>query len=169
MNDYYEIMEDVESTINNHTYVVDQWLLDTLDEEFEKSAYKNRKNVDALALEKTAIRAGKMKVGEIVNNEGYQWRHDWKYNENTFIDLKRKPLKYTNISLGTMKRMIESYNMNELTHIVAYSQNIEHDYKIGDKLTFEFLGMLPFRKVYDWRHVKNDGLSYLSIFNLQTV
>ena len=91
MEDYYEIMEDVENIINNHTYVVDQWLLDTLDEEFEKSAYKNRKNVDALALEKTAIRAGKMKVGEIVNNEGYQWRHDWKYNENTFIDLKRKP------------------------------------------------------------------------------
>ena len=111
----------------------------------------------------------KLAMGEIVNNEGYQWRHDWKYNENTFIDLKRKPLKYTNISLGTMKRMIESYNMKELTHIVAYSQNIEHDYKIGDKLTFEFLGMLPFRKAYDWRHVKNDGLSYLSVFNLQTV
>ena len=145
------LIKKIADTINNHTYTVDEWLLNALDEEAKKPAYSSRKNVDALALEFTAIRVGKMKVDKIAVNpetgeeEGYQWRHDWKYDKNTFIDLKRKPNKYSNLSLTKIFKMVESYDRKQLTHIVGFSQNIEHDYKIGDKLTFKFEGMLPLK------------------------
>ena len=59
------MIEAIAEIINNHTYTVDQWLLDTLDEEAKKPAYSSRENVDALALEFTARRVGKMKVDKI--------------------------------------------------------------------------------------------------------
>jgi len=173
MKDYYEIVEDVENLINNHTYVVDQWLLDTLDKEAKKPAYSSRENVDALALELTAIKVGKMKVDKISINpetgeeEGYQWRHDWKYDENTFIDLKRKPHKYSNLSLTGISKMVESYARKQLTHIVGFSQNIEHNYKIGDKLTFKFEGMLPFRDAVDESSRGDGNYRLLSVSCLQ--
>ena len=52
------LIKKIADTINNHTYTVDEWLLNALDEEAKKPAYSSRKNVDALALEFTAIRSG---------------------------------------------------------------------------------------------------------------
>ena len=140
------MIEDIKHIIDTHTYVVDRWLLNELDEEAKKPAYSNRANVDALAFEKTAERVGKLKKAPKVNGERYQWRHDWMYDENTFIDLKRKPNNRFNVCLSNIDKMIKSYEMNQLTHIVAYSQNIEHDYKEGQKLYFKFEGMLPLRE-----------------------
>ena len=48
------MIEEIAEIINNHTYVVDEWLLNRLDEEAKKPAYSSRENVDALALELTA-------------------------------------------------------------------------------------------------------------------
>lgn len=140
------MIEDIKHIIDTHTYVVDRWLLNKLDEEAKKPAYSNRANVDALAFEKTAERVGKLKKAPKVNGERYQWRHDWMYDENTFIDLKRKPNNRFNVCLSNIDKMIKSYEMNQLTHIVAYSQNIEHNYKEGQKLYFKFEGMLPLRE-----------------------
>lgn len=168
------MIEEIAKIINNHTYVVDEWLLNRLDEEAKKPAYKVRKNVDALALELTAQRVGKMEVGEIVTNpetgekEKYQWRHDWKYDKNIFIDLKRKPMARSNICLTGVIKMIESYNMKQLTHIVAFSQNIENNYKIGQKLYFKFEGMLPLKQAIK-ESTPMDGYKLLNINNLQNI
>lgn len=142
MND---LIEKIADTINNHTYVVDEWLLNALDEEAKKPAYSSRKNVNALALEFTAKHVGSMQTLDKLDNEGYQWRHDWAFTDEVLIDLKRKPNKYSNVSLTGILKMVESYNCNQLTHIVAFSQNIEEDYEIGQKLTFKFEGMLPLK------------------------
>ena len=139
------LIKKIADTINNHTYTVDEWLLNALDEEAKKPAYSSRENVDALALEMTAKHVGSMQTLPKLDNEGYQWRHDWAYTDEVLIDLKRKPNKYSNISLTGIFKMVESYNFNQLTHIAAFSQNIESDYKIGDKLTFKFEGMLPLK------------------------
>jgi len=169
------MIEEIAEIINNHTYVVDEWLLNRLDEEAEKPAYSSRENVDALALELTAQRVGKMKVGEIITNpetgekEKYQWRHDWKYDENTFIDLKRKPAQWPNICLSDIPRMIQSYNYNQLTHIVGYTQNIENYYKIGQVLEFEFKGILPFREAVDLSERKGDTWRVLNVDYLQNI
>ena len=167
------MIEEIAEIINNHTYLVDEWLLNRLDEEAKKPAYSSRENVDALALELTARRLGKMKVGEIITNpetgekEKYQWRHDWKYDENTFIDLKRKPAQWPNICLSDIPRMIQSYNYNQLTHIVGYTQNIENYYKIGQVLEFEFKGILPFREAIDLSERKGDTWRVLNVNHLQ--
>ncbi len=168
-----DLIKNIADTINNHTYVVDEWLLNRLDEEAKKPAYKVRENVDALALEFTAQRAGKMKVDKIATNpetgeeEDYQWRHDWMYDENTFIDLKRKPIKWPNICLNDIPKMIESYERKQLTHIVGYTQNIEHDYKIGQILEFEFKGILPFREAVNLSERKGDTWRVLNVDYLQ--
>lgn len=167
------MIEEIAEIINNHTYVVDEWLLNRLDEEAKKPAYKNPKNVDALALEFTAQRVGKMEVGEIVTNpetgeeENYQWRHDWAFTNEVLIDLKRKPSKYFNISLTGISKMVSSYNLNQLTHIVAFSQNIEHDYKIGQELTFKFEGMLPLKEAVKASFKTSKGYSLLNVNHLQ--
>ncbi len=169
------MIEEIADIINNHTYVVDEWLLNRLDEEAKKSAYEVRENVDALALEFTAQRVGKMEVGEIITNpktgkkENYQWRHDWKYDDNTFIDLKRKPTKWPNICLNDIPKMVESYEFNQLTHIVGYTQNIEHDYKIGQVLEFEFKGILPFREAVKLSERKGDTWRILNVNHLQNI
>lgn len=169
------MIEEIAEIINNHTYVVDEWLLNRLDEEAKKPAYSDRKNVDALALEFTAQRVGKMEVGEIITNpetgkkEKYQWRHDWKYDDNTFIDLKRKPSHRQNICLNDIPKMIQSYECNQLTHIVGYTQNIEHDYKIGQVLEFECKGILPLREAVNLSERKGDTWRLLNISHLQNI
>jgi len=135
-------IEIIAETINSHTYVVDQWLLDRLDTEFRKGSYSERKNVDALALELTLLKAGKIKVLDKVKGESYQWRHDWAFNLQYLLDLKRRPKGSRNISLSGINKFTESLMMGQLTHFVSYTQNIEHDYKMGDVLTFEFDGMI---------------------------
>ena len=166
------MIEEIAEIINTHSYVVDEWLLNRLDEEFAKGSYSNRENVDALALELTAKREGKMKVGEIATNpktgekEDYQWRHDWKYDENILIDLKRKPMVHPNVCLTGVSKMIESYSIKELTHIVAFSQNIENNYKIGQKLYFKFEGMLPLKQAIK-ESTSMDTFKLLNVDNLQ--
>jgi len=145
-------MISITDTINTHAYTVDQWLLDELEKHWSYGSYSKRENVDALALELTLKHQGKITTLPKVESEKYQWRHDWAYTPEILIDLKRKPNKYRNISLpppgkyGNGCKMIESYNMGQLTHIVGFSQNIETDYKIGDVLKFKFLGILPLKE-----------------------
>ena len=76
MNMTTRIEEIVAEKINNHRYTVDQKLIDRLDEEFQKPAYRYRANVDALAMEITMRWAGKLKTKDKVPGEQYQWRHD---------------------------------------------------------------------------------------------
>lgn len=140
-------IREIAQIIDNFNPIVDQDFIDALDREAEKGSYSSRENVDALALEKLAIRYGLMRTGPKLPNEHYQWRHDWKLGD-MYIDLKRKPRKYPNIILSHPERMIESHRMNQLTHIVAYSQNIEHNYKVGDVLKFKFLGILSLHSAF---------------------
>jgi len=163
------MIEKIAEIINNHTYVVDEWLLNRLDEEAKKPAYKNPKNVDALALEITAKHIGLMKTLDKVENEAYQWRHDWAFTDEVLIDLKRKPSQYSNVSLTGILKMVDSYNRNQLTHIVAFSQNIEHDYKIGQELTFKFEGMLPLKEAIKTAFKTSKGYSLLNVNHLQHV
>lgn len=122
--------------INNHRYIVDEWLLNALEEEYRKGSYSNRNNVEALALEFTLYKAGGFK-------RPATWRYDLQLSESLFIDLKRRPKWSNNISLSNKGRLEESYNMGQLTHIVSFTQNIETDYKLGDVLTFKADGYLP--------------------------
>jgi hypothetical protein len=135
----------IAETINSHTAVVDQWLLDRLDAEYKKGSYSKRKNVDALALELTMLKAGKIRVLDKVEGESYQWRHDWALNLEYLIDLKRRPQWSHKVTLSDIGKFINSFEIGQLTHFVAYNQNIEHDYKIGDLLTFKFDGMIDVR------------------------
>lgn len=153
--------------INTHTYTVDEWLLNTLNAEFRKGSYSNRKNVDALALELTLGKAGKLKTLPKVMGEKYQWRHDWAYSPNVLIDLKRRPKSSNNYSIYNTAKMIESYNMNQLTHIVGFTQNIENDYNIGDVLTFQCEGMLPIEKAIQLAFNYSPGFKLLSKDYLQ--
>ena len=166
MND---LIKKIADTINNHTYVVDEWLLNALDEEAKKPAYSSRKNVDALALEMTAKHVGSMQTLDKLDNEGYQWRHDWAFTDEVLIDLKRKPNKYSNVSLTGILKMVESYDCNQLTHIVAFSQNIEEDYKIGQKLTFKFEGMLPLKDAIKTAARTSSDYRLLNVNCLQNV
>lgn len=158
---------EIAEIINNFKPVVDQELIDMLDEEAEKGSYSSRENVDALALEKSAIRYGLMQTGPKLPGERYQWRHDWKFGDMC-IDLKRKPRKYPNVILSHPERMIESHRMNQLTHIVAYSQNIEHNYKVGDVLKFKFLGILSLHAAFS-RSTKMGDFRLLHHKNLKTL
>jgi len=133
----------VKNTINDHTYIVDQWLLDALDDEYKKGTYSSRKNVDALALEITLRYKGKLETLEKLPNEKYQWRHDWAVADDFLIDLKRRPQWSNNYCISSSGKLQESYKMGQLTHVVGFTQNIENDYKLGDKLTFKCEGILP--------------------------
>ena len=141
---------EIANTINNHSYIIDDWLVSTLDEEFKNSNYSERKNVDALALEKYLLVQGKINVLPKIETEKFQWRHDWALTPDVLIDLKRKPGYSKNISLSGIEKMRASAEMQppQLTHIVAYTQNIEHNYKIGQVLTFKFEGILPVKEVF---------------------
>jgi len=122
--------------INNHRYIVDEWLLNALEQEYRKGSYSNKTNVEALALEFTLYKAGGF-------SKPSTWRHDLQLSESTFVDLKRRPKWSENISLSNKGRLEESNRLGQLTHIVSYTQNIETDYKLGDVLTFEADGYLP--------------------------
>lgn len=158
----------VTEIINNHTYKVDTWLLDALNREFKKGSYSSRKNVDALALELTLAKAGKLKTLSKVKGESYQWRHDWAYSPTVLIDLKRRPQFSNNYSISNTHKMLESRKMNQLTHIVGFVQNIEHNYKIGDVLTFQCEGMLPIEKAIELAYPHSPGFKLLSKKALQT-
>ena len=136
--------------INNHRYIVDEWLLKALEQEYRKGSYSNKTNVEALALEFTLYKAGGFSTPST-------WRHDLQLSESTFIDLKRRPKWSENISLSNKGRLEESHRMGQLTHIVSYTQNIETDYKVGDVLTFDADGYLP---VMDALTVARDMQSY---------
>ena len=136
--------------INNHRYIVDEWLLNALEQEYRKGSYSNKTNVEALALEFTLYKSGGF-------SRPSTWRHDLQLSESTFIDLKRRPKWSENISLSNKGRLQESHRMGQLTHIVSYTQNIETDYKLGDVLTFEADGYLP---VLDALSVARDMQSY---------
>lgn len=135
----------IADTINNHEYVVDQWLIDALKAEWNKGTYSSEENVDALALEFTLKREGKIVTLDKLPNEKYQWRHDWAYTQYCLIDLKRRPSWSNNLCLSGTEKMKDSFNKNQLTHIVGFSQNIENNYKIGDILKFTYEGILPLR------------------------
>jgi len=84
------------------------------------------------------------------------------------IDLKRRPAKYNNYVLSGTDKMIKSYNMNQLTHIVGFVQNIEHDYKLGDVLKFKYEGLLPIKQAVKQSNRKTSSYSLLSKSCLQT-
>ena len=136
--------------INNHRYIVDEWLLNALEQEYRKGSYSNKTNVEALALEFTLYKAGGF-------SKPSTWRHDLQLSESTFVDLKRRPKWSENISLSNKGRLKESHRIGQLTHIMSYTQNIETDYKLGDVLTFEADGYLP---VLDALSVARDMQSY---------
>ena len=166
----------IANIIDNHEYVVDSWLFDALEAEFAKGTYSSRENCDALALELTLKRNGKIRTLPAVDGESYQWRHDWAEDWGRFssetpmylIDLKRRPAKYNNYVLSGIDKMIKSYNMNQLTHIVGFVQNIEHDYKLGDVLKFKYEGLLPIKQAVKQSNRKTSSYSLLSKSCLQT-
>lgn len=161
------MINEIKYIINTHTYEVDEWLLN----KFEW--YRNNTNIkrtDALALELTLAHTGKIAQLPKLQNETYQWRHDWAFSNDVLIDLKRRPQKdkhgnvCKNISFSP-KLMTKSYNMvpRQLTHVVAYSQNIETNYKIGDKLKFVFEGIEKYDVVYKNSLKMSDDYNLLNV------
>ncbi len=61
--------------INTHRYIVDEWLLNELEQEYKKGSFSNRNNVEALALEFTLYKAGGFK-------RPATWRHDLQLSES---------------------------------------------------------------------------------------
>lgn len=164
-----KIEQHIAGIINRHTVHVDSRIIKMLDREFAKKTYSNRENVDALLLELTLKSGGKIKTLDKVPGEGYQWRHDWaedwtSHSPNTpvyLIDLKRRPAKYQNVVLSGTDKMIKSYNMGQLTHIVAFSQNKETNYQLGDLITFKFEGILPIKEAIKMSVKKTDNYRLL--------
>ena len=150
-----ELEQHIKDKINNHTYVVDQKLIDHLDAEFNKGTYSNRTNVDAIAMEETMKWKGIAKQDKPVPGEAYSWRHDDMIEEFSpniyYIDYKRKPHHSKNVSLTNQKQMCESYDMDQLTHIVAFKTNIDEitPDKIGKTLTFKFLGIWTVKEAWN--------------------
>ena len=148
------IEQVVADRINHHRYIVDQKLLDVLQQAFDEApAIQYRENADALALEKTLQMTGKIKVMDKLPNETYQWRHDWweEFNGIDYlIDLKRKPMAYKNASISGKEKMLQSYNMGQLTHLVAFETNIERitEETIGKTLLFRFLKMSTVKEAW---------------------
>ncbi len=150
-----ELEQHIKDKINNHTYVVDQKLIDHLSAEYKKGTYSKRENVDAIAMEETMKWKGIAKQDKPVPGEAYAWRHDDMievFSPNIYyIDYKRKGHQYKNISLTKKHQMIESYNINQLTHIVAYKTNIDiiTPNEIGKTLTFKYLGIWTVKQAWN--------------------
>ena len=150
-----ELEQHIKDKINNHTYVVDQKLIDHLDAEFDKGTYSNRTNVDAIAMEETMKWKGIAKQDKPMPGEAYAWRHDDMIEKFLphiyYIDYKRKPHYSNSVSLTKKNQMIESYNMNQLTHIVAFKTNIDEitPDKIGKTLRFKFLGIWTVKEAWN--------------------
>lgn len=138
----------IKNIIDNHTYIVDQEMLDWLKEQSKKKQYSNYDNVLALALEYSLRKVGKLSTLPKRENEKYQWRHDWAYSSDILIDLKRRPIAYKNTSLGNLQRAAQSYNMKEVTHYVIYTTNKEKDLQVGDVLTFKFEDMIDVKEAH---------------------
>ena len=171
-----KIEQHIAGIINRHTVHVDSRIIKMLDREFDKKTYSNRENVDALLLELTLKSGSKIKTLDKVPGEEYQWRHDWAEDWTAFspetpiylIDLKRRPAKYPNIVLSGTDKMIKSYNMGQLTHIVAFSQSKETNYQLGDWITFKFEGILPVKEAIKMSTQKTSEYSLLHKSCLQT-
>lgn len=132
MNTYLNELRDY---INRCTYIVDNDMLDYFDEKVKTGSYSSRINAEAESLEFALRQQNVTTLGEIVPGEPYQWRNDGVY-KSLKLDFKRKPRIYQNICIKP-KQAQESYEMGELTHIVAFSVNIETSLQIGDKLQFK--------------------------------
>jgi len=142
MNKVRKAMQELAKIINEIKITVTPDHHDLLKREYQKNTYSSSKNVDALLLELHMKNFMGFTTLDTVSNESYQWRHDIMY-KNLLIDLKRRPKWSQNISLSKLFKLKESFNMGQLTHIVCYSQNKEHNYSIGDRITFKFEGWLP--------------------------
>ena len=133
MVDINEFFLNLSKLINNHTCVVDSWLLNELKREYNQGSYSKYENVEALALEKSLLKEHKNIIEKPTS-----YRHDLPFkNINVYIDLKRRPKIHSNISLSKVKDKEYSIQIGQLTHFVSYTQNKEHNYKIGDILTFK--------------------------------
>lgn len=137
-----ELFTKLSNHINNLEYVVDDWLLAELDHEWAIGNYSKRKNIDALALEFILYKMLGYKKPK-------SWRYDLKLSESIFIDFKRRPKISNNASLSTKGNLEASVKMGCLTHIAMFTQNIEHDYKIGDILTFQIDGYIRIEEAFN--------------------
>jgi hypothetical protein len=63
--------------------------------------------------------------------------------------------------------MITSYNMGQLTHIVGFTQNIEHNYKVGDVLRFKCEGIITLKDAIKQSFSTKDNYKLLSKNYLQ--
>lgn len=130
-------MEDeLKDIINSCQYIVDAKLLNYFDSKWATGNYSSRLNVEAEAMEFILKDSGVLSVGDIVEGERYQWRHDAIY-KSMIIDFKRRP-KWSNKISFKHKQAKKSYELGELTHIVSYTSNIEQKLNIGDNLTFSY-------------------------------
>ena len=123
-------------------YIVDDWFIKALDDEYRYGNYSNRKNVDALALEFILYKTLGYKKPK-------SWRYDLKLSNSIFLDFKRRPKISNNASLSTKGNLEASAKMGCLTHIAMFTQNIEHDYKIGDILTFNVDGYIKIQDAFE--------------------
>lgn len=126
---------DIANIINNHRVIVDRGMINFFEHEFKKNSYSSYEYIQALALEYSLRQAGLLEVK-------HRWRHDWAYSDEILIDLKRRPMKYQNTSIGDPMKIIASKEQKMLTHFVIYSTNKETDLTIGDELTFKFEDMI---------------------------
>ena len=151
----------IRNIINNHTCVVDEGMLAFFAQEHAKNTYSSYENIQALALEYSLRQAGILETLAKVKGERYQWRHDWAYTPDILIDLKRRPAKYQNTTIGDPMKALHSYSMKQVTHYVIYTTNKERDLCLGDKLTFRFEDMIDVREALSKCIIKEkDNKSY---------
>lgn len=127
-------MDELRKAINSCTYTVNRRMLDYFAEKYKNGNYSSIVNVEAESLEFILRELNIISIGEIVQNEPYQWRNDGVY-KSFKIDFKRKPANRSNVCIKPIQAH-ESYNMGELTHIVTFSTNIERALLIGDEMNF---------------------------------
>lgn len=154
----------IRNIINNHTAIVDEGMLNFFKQEYAKGTYSSYENCQALALEYSLRQVGLLETLPKVPREKYQWRHDWAYTPDVLIDLKRRPAKYTNTTLGDPMKALESYSMKQLTHYVMYTTNKERDLALGDKLMFRFEDMIDVREALNQCIIKENNNKQYALF-----
>ena len=157
----------IKNIIDNHIAIVDEDMLNFFKQEFAKGTYSSYENCQALALEYSLRKVGLLTTLPKLKRERYQWRHDWAYTLEILIDLKRRPLRFPNTTIGNPTKALSSVSMNQLTHYVIYTTNKENDLFIGDELKFKFEDMISVQDALKQCIMKQgrNGDSYASFPN----
>lgn len=154
----FEMAHKIIHIINTHTWTVDQQTIDHFNKKFAKGGYSTLLNCQAELLEYSLERRGLLNPTETYRNDGI-----FPFWPEMKPDFKRKPGYSENLSISKWEDKETSYNMNDLTHFIGFSQNIVSLLEIGQKHTFRMVTFIPFTEANKSKvkKIKNGNVFYI--------